>query len=111
MVSSGKDEEELLLGPADAAKVSRRTLRLLQLLLTRAVCAWAGVPLPAAEVNTRTRQLSALFDQAGHVGVGHLRSRAARKAADRWAADIIGQVRAGKLDPPASSAAYGTATS
>lgn len=78
----------------------------LQLLLTRAVCAWAGVPLSAAEVNTRTRQLSALFDQAGHVGLGHVRSRAARKAADRWAADIIGQIRAGKLDPPASSAAY-----
>lgn len=78
----------------------------LQLLLTRAVCAWAGVPLPAAEVETRTGQLTALFDQAGHVGVGHLRSRAARKAADRWAADIIGQIRAGKLDPAPSSAAY-----
>ena len=78
----------------------------LQLLLTRAVCAWAGVPLPAAEVEIRTRQLTALFDRAGHVGVGHLRSRAARKAADRWAADIIDQIRAGKLDPPPSSAAY-----
>lgn len=72
----------------------------LQLLLTRAVCAWAGVPLPAAEVETRTRQLTALFDQAGHVGVGHLRSRAARKAADRWAADIIDQIRAGEVAPP-----------
>lgn len=78
----------------------------LQLLLTRVVCAWAGVPLPAGEVETRTRQLTALFDQAGHIGVGHLRSRVARKATDRWAADIIGQIRAGKLDPPTSSAAY-----
>ncbi len=78
----------------------------LQELLTRAVCAWAGVPLPAPEVETRTCHLTALFDQAGHVGIGHLRSRAARKAADRWAADIIDQIRAGKLDPPPSSAAY-----
>lgn len=78
----------------------------LQLVLTKAVCEWAGVPLPAAEVEDRTRQLSALFDQAGHIGLGHLRSRAARKAADRWAADLVDQIRAGKLEPPPSSAAY-----
>lgn len=78
----------------------------LQELLTRAVCEWAGVPLPEAEIESRTRQLTALFDQAGRIGVGHLRSRAARKAADRWAADIIDQIRAGELDPPPSSAAY-----
>jgi len=78
----------------------------LQELLTRAVCEWAGVPLPAAAANARTRQLSALFDDAGHIGVGHLRSRAARRAADRWAADVIEQIRAGKLDAPHSSAAY-----
>lgn len=78
----------------------------LQEMLTTAVCEWAGVPLAAAEVETRTRQLSALFDDAGRIGLGHLRSRAARKAADRWAADIIDQVRAGRLDPPPSSAAY-----
>jgi fatty-acid peroxygenase len=78
----------------------------LHLLLTRAVCEWAGVPLPAAEIEDRTRQLSALFDQAGQIGLGHLRSRAARKAADRWAADLVDQIRAGKLNPPTSSAAY-----
>src|SRR3546814_9949975 len=74
-------------------------------LLTRAVCGWAGVPLPATEVEARSRQLSALFDDAGHIGVGHLRSRAARRTADSWAADIIDQIRAGKLDLPSSSAA------
>jgi fatty-acid peroxygenase len=78
----------------------------LQLMLTRSVCEWAGVPLPAAEVEARTRQLSALFDDAGHIGVGHLRSRAARKAADRWATEVIDQIRAGKLGPAQSSAAY-----
>ena len=67
----------------------------LQELLTLAVCEWAGVPLPAAEVEDRTRQLSALFDEAGQIGVGHLRSRAARRAADRWAAAVIDHVRAG----------------
>lgn len=76
-----------------------------QLLLTRAVCEWAGVPLPEAEVELRTRQLTALFDAAGNVGLGHLRSRAARKAAERWAADVIEQVRSGQLTVPGSCAA------
>lgn len=76
-----------------------------QLLLTRAVCDWAGVPLPDAEVKLRTRQLTALFDAAGDIGVGHLRSRAARKGAERWAADIIEQIRSGQLAVPGSSAA------
>lgn len=76
-----------------------------QLLLTRAVCEWAGVPLPDAEVELRTRQLTALFDAAGNVGLGHLRSRAARKAAERWAADVIQQLRSGQLTVPSSAAA------
>ncbi|MDN4175696.1 cytochrome P450 [Nocardioides sp. SOB77] len=76
-----------------------------QLLLTRAVCAWAGVPLPQAAVETRTRQLTALFDDAGDIGLGHLRSRAARKAAERWAADVIEQIRSGQLSVPDLSAA------
>ena len=76
-----------------------------QLLLTRAVCEWAGVPLPEAEVETRTRQLTALFDDAGDIGLGHLRSRAARKAAERWTAEVIEQIRSGQLAVPDLSAA------
>ncbi|HEU4532752.1 MAG TPA: hypothetical protein VFS00_01495, partial [Polyangiaceae bacterium] len=57
----------------------------LQELLTRAACAWAGVPLPEGEVRRRTRALSALFDQAGSAGPGHLWSRLARRNADAWA--------------------------
>lgn len=79
--------------------------RRLQELLTRAVCEWAGVPLPAAEVETRTRQLTALFDDAGDIGLGHLRSRAARRAAERWIADVVKQIRSGQLAISSSSAA------
>jgi fatty-acid peroxygenase len=39
-----------------------------QEILTRAVCAWAGVPLTEPEVAQRTRELTALFDAAGSVG-------------------------------------------
>ncbi|CAB4774792.1 unannotated protein [freshwater metagenome] len=77
----------------------------LQLLLTRAVCEWAGVPLPEAEVENRTRQLTALFDDAGDIGLGHRRSRAARKAAESWTADVIKQIRSGRLAVPDWSAA------
>lgn len=76
-----------------------------QVLLTRAVCEWAGVPLSEAEAETRARQLTALFDEAGAIGLGHLRSRTARKAAERWAADLIEQIRSGQLEVSDSSAA------
>lgn len=74
-------------------------------LLTRAVCAWAGVPLAEPEVGRRTRELTALFDYAGSVGPKHLWSRLARKRADRWAEGIIGQIRSGRLHPPKPTAA------
>ncbi len=52
-------------------------------VITRAVCGWAGVPLPEEDkVETRTAELRELFDDAATVGLGHLRSRIARYAAD-----------------------------
>src|SRR3546814_20326001 len=77
----------------------------LQKLLTRAVCGWAGVPLPATEVEARSRQLSALFDEAGPIGVGPLRSRAARRTAASWTATLIAQNRAGQLELSSLSSA------
>lgn len=74
-------------------------------LLARSVCEWAGVPLPEREADRRVRQLRLLFDGAGAVGLRHLRSRWARRQADRWAASVVARVRAGDLDPPQGSAA------
>jgi fatty-acid peroxygenase len=73
-----------------------------QRLLTRAVCAWAGVPLPEQDVRLRARQLSALFDEAA--SLHHLRSRAARRQAEQWLAGLVDDVRAGRLRPLAGSA-------
>ena len=53
--------------------------------LTRAVCAWAGVPLEEREVALRTRQLTLLFDGAAGGPVQHLRSRLARQRAEALA--------------------------
>lgn len=69
-----------------------------RVLLTKAVCRWAGVPLPDSEVSRRTRELSAQYDDAGSLPAGHFRSRRARKRSERWAARLINEVRAGQLD-------------
>ena len=61
--------------------------------LTRAVCAWAGVPLAENEVALRTRQLSLLFDGAAGGPVQHLRSRLARRRAEEWLARLIESAR------------------
>lgn len=63
-----------------------------QRLLTRAVCRWAGVPLPAQELALRTRQLVSLFDEAA--SLHHLRSRRSRQDAEAWLTALIEDVRA-----------------
>ncbi len=75
-------------------------------LLTRAVCAWAGVPLAESEVDRRTQELVALFDYAGSVGPKHWWSRLARTRANRWIEDIVGQIRGGRIHPPEGTAAH-----
>lgn len=75
-------------------------------ILTRTICEWAGVAVSETELPARTQQLTALFDQAGAVGLGHLRSRLARKQADQWLEDVIRGIRAGRPEPPGPSAAH-----
>jgi fatty-acid peroxygenase len=78
----------------------------MQEVLCRAVCDWAGVPIPESDVSRRTRELTALFNQAGAFGPSHWWSRLARWKADRWLEDIIDQIRSGRLKPPEESAAH-----
>lgn len=72
-------------------------------VLTRAACAWAGVPLPEEDVAQRTRELTAMFDHAGDIGPAHWWARLARKRGERWAAGIIEDVRSGRLQPAPDS--------
>lgn len=69
-----------------------------QLILTRAACRWAAVPLAEDEAQLRCEQLAAMIDGAGGVAVRHWHARRARKAAEAWAAGLIGQVCEGKVD-------------
>jgi len=79
-------------------------------ILTRAACAWSGVPLPEAEVETRTAQMTALFQDAGAVGWKHWGARLARHRAERWTAGIIERLRDGSLQTGQESAAHVVAT-
>ena len=79
-------------------------------MLTRAVCAWARVPLDEAEVATRTAQLTALFQDAGAIGPKHWAARLARHRLENWAARMIQQVRDGELQPTQESALHVIAT-
>ncbi len=75
-------------------------------LLTRAVCAWAGIHLAEEEVGRRTRQLTLLFDGAGAVNLRHLASRLARQRAERWMENVVGRIRSGQLQTLEQTAAH-----
>jgi len=79
-------------------------------MLTRAVCAWAGVLLPDAEVKKRTAQLTALFQDAGAVGPKHWRARRSRQKLERWTSRMILEVRDDTLQPQKQSALHVIAT-
>jgi fatty-acid peroxygenase len=72
-------------------------------ILTRAVCAWVGVPLAEAEVRGRTRDLALLFETGAAVGPKHWRGRLARKRAEAWIAGLVEEARGGRLEAPEGS--------
>ncbi len=73
-------------------------------MLTRAVCAWAGVPLSGGELDRRTADLQAMIDSAAAIGPRHWRGRLGRYRSEYWGADLVEQVRHGKLSPPEGTA-------
>ena len=79
-------------------------------MLCGAVCRWAGVPLLDGEVHCRTDDLTAMFQFAGSVGLKHLQAIIARQRAEKWTADLVGQVRAGAIDFQSDAAAFKIAT-
>lgn len=74
-------------------------------VLCDAVCAWAGVPLPASQLPQRTREFAAMIDGAGAIGPRNWRGHLLRASTEGWVRDIIGQVRSGRLVVPEGSAA------
>lgn len=74
-------------------------------VLTRAVCDWAGVPLPEKDVNKRTRELVGAFDSP-IVVTKYLEGRINRRSAEAWIKGLIEQVREGNLKPKEETALY-----
>ncbi|HEU4459145.1 MAG TPA: cytochrome P450, partial [Methylibium sp.] len=76
-----------------------------QPVLTRAVCDWAGVPVPEPQLRQRSDQLAALFDGAAGSPARHLGARWSRKRAEAWLAGLIEAARSRRTRLPNGSAA------
>jgi len=68
-----------------------------QILLTKAACAWAGIPLGEDEAPGRAKEFWSMVDAFGAVGPRHWKGRLARKRTETWVARCIERVRAGEL--------------
>lgn len=75
-------------------------------VLARAVCTWAGVPVPDEEFAVRLQQLRLLFEETANSLGGHLQARVARQQVETWLAGLIEQQRSGAGVLPRDSAAW-----
>ena len=67
--------------------------------LRKAVCEWAGVPLPEENVEKRANQLSDLFESVAQIKPKFAKGVISRKMNTKWVEDLILKVRDGKLRP------------
>ena len=63
----------------------------------RSVLAWAGVSLEAREADTVSGWLATIVDGFAVPGRPYLKSLRARRRSDAWTAEVIADVRAGRL--------------
>lgn len=77
-----------------------------KVILCRAACNWAGVPLKQSEIKQRAEDFSAMVDAFGAIGLRYRKGKCARKRAEQWIKKIIKEVRAGNLKPNENSALY-----
>jgi fatty-acid peroxygenase len=75
-------------------------------ILCRAVCTWAAVPLKESEVQARTHEFAAMIDGSGAVGPKNWWAQRLRRRTEKWAREIITQVREHKLEVPTESALH-----
>lgn len=76
-----------------------------QEVLCRAACRWAGVPLREEEAKERAEDMAAMVDSFAAVGLRHRKGRVARRKSEKWAQELIVQIREGKLVAPEDTAA------
>ena len=77
--------------------------REVQDVLTRAVCAWAGLSLDDSEASRRARELGSMYEAAGAFGPRNWRAQLLRMRTERWLRGVVEAVRAGRQEVPAGS--------
>lgn len=75
----------------------------MKLILCRAVCQWAGVPLDTSEIEERANDFYAMIDGFGGIGERYLLGKESRSRAEKWIEAIIADVRSGKFVPDEDS--------
>lgn len=75
-------------------------------ILCRAGCDWAGVPLPERDVPHRARDLRDMVGGAGSIGPRRWRATMLRSRTEHWIESIVDDIRSGKLNAPAGTAAH-----
>ncbi|MFC4737324.1 cytochrome P450 [Bacillus daqingensis] len=78
----------------------------MELILTRAACRWAGVPLKEEEAVSRAREMGAMVDSFGGHPAQFKKGKKARESHEDWLKDVIRQVRRNKLHAPPYTPAY-----
>ncbi len=77
-----------------------------KIVLCKTACKWAGVPLLESETKEYADNFAEMIDAFGAVGPRHWKGKAARTKTEKWIANIIDNVRAGRLKSPEGSALY-----
>jgi fatty-acid peroxygenase len=75
-----------------------------QEILTRAMCAWTGVPLQDSEVPRRAQDFAAMVDAFGGVGPRLWRGKLARMRTESWVQRVIEDARHDRIHPEPQSA-------
>lgn len=77
-----------------------------RVVVCRAACRWAGVPLSDDEASLRAADLMAMFDGAGAIGRRRARAWIARRRTESWMGDLARGVRTAvvRVDPESAFA-------
>lgn len=74
-----------------------------ELVLCRAACQWAGVPVSAEDTVARTAEFSAMIAGAGSAGPRNWKAMLLRRRTEHWARALIDAVRGGQVQLPFDS--------
>lgn len=69
-------------------------------------CQWAGVEVKKSEVKSKARDMSAMIDAFGAVGLRHYKGRIARNRTECWATELIRSIRSGEAKAQKVSILY-----